>query len=225
MNFFAMVRHGDYEQPKGVPSALLPNPLTAKGMSQATELNSKLNSIAHALEAEIYPIVYSSTLLRAWQTARQFANDSGLIVQQESSLCERSLGSVSNLSIDAIEDIVNKDPRYGCLPSGWKSRSFQKIPLEGAESLIQAGLRVAQCIDLRMNEARLQTNRPQLVVFVGHGAAFRHAAYLFGQLNLEQIKKYSMHHCQPVVFHYDDSQNIEHIMGDWKLRASKGAGD
>lgn len=225
MNYFALVRHGNYRQPEGVPSALLPWNLNDEGCIQAKSLQLKLSTSAEELSASIYPIVYSSTLLRAWQTARIFTEDTDFLVQQESDLCERSLGSAANLSVEQIEEIIAADPRYLPMQQGWKSQSLSRIPLESAESLIQAGLRVANCIKLRMNEVRIQRKSPQLVVFVGHGAAFRHAAYTFGQLNFDQIREYSMYHCQPVIFSVDNEQSIKHVKGNWKLRASKGAGD
>ncbi|HVI03747.1 MAG TPA: phosphoglycerate mutase family protein, partial [Enhygromyxa sp.] len=65
----ALVRHGDYFQPEGVPSAQLPHPLTDKGIEQARSVGSRLHDESRELGLQLDPVLDCSTLLRARQTA------------------------------------------------------------------------------------------------------------------------------------------------------------
>ena len=135
-------------------------------------------------------------------------------------LAERGLGSAANLSISAIEAIIREDPRFEELPADWKSNSGFRLPLQGAESLLEAGERVAAHIGRQMKAlASQQTSGDTLKLFVGHGAAFRHAAYHMGVISYEQIAQLSMYHAQPVFLEYRADDGWEHIGGEWKVRA------
>jgi 2,3-bisphosphoglycerate-dependent phosphoglycerate mutase len=58
-----------------------------------------------------------------------------------------------------------------------------------------------------------------LQLFVGHGAAFRHAAHCLGVLAFEQIARLSMYHARPVYLEYLPDGRWQHIGGAWKMRA------
>ena len=224
----ALVRHGDYQQPPGVPSAHLPYPLTADGIEQAAAAAESLFGVASEQSWDIYPLVDSSCQLRGWQTASIIASGldqlgvNGATVESFAELAERGLGSAANLTVTQIESVVAADPRYEPLPAGWKSDSYFRIPLQGAESLMQAGERVMRhvtgCADSLLQEIAADT----LKIFVGHGAAFRHAAVHMGLLTVRQAVALSMYHCQPVYFerlvdHMDDNK-WRHVGGEWKIR-------
>lgn len=218
----ALVRHGEYYQRANVPSALQPYPLNAEGQAQANKAALALIGEAIENQWDICTSIDSSTLLRAWQTAEQYR----LAIQEymaESvelasfdALCERSVGSAANLSLDEIQNVIGHDPRFGDLPDDWKSDSHFCLPLVGAESLMMAGQRVAEHIRNSMLGC-IGVERDTLKVFVGHGAAFRHAAHILGVLRFDEIAKYSMHHAKPI---YIELINGEwtHIGGDWKQR-------
>ena len=69
----ALVRHGVYDQPRGVPSAHLPHPLTDEGQVLARAAGDELQAMAAEARLSIDPVVDASQLLRAWQTARGLA--------------------------------------------------------------------------------------------------------------------------------------------------------
>jgi broad specificity phosphatase PhoE len=224
----AFVRHGEYKQPPGVPSAHLPYPLTPGGIEQATAAAATLKDIASKESWSIEPVIDSSCQLRGWQTASIIASElnlhgiNGAIVESFEALAERCLGSAANLTVEQIESVVAADPRYEPLPAGWKSDSNFRIPLQGAESLMQAGERVMQHVSHRAETLLQDISADTLKIFVGHGAAFRHAAVHMGLLTARQAVSLSMYHCQPVYFerliNCRDNHKWRHIDGAWKIR-------
>ncbi len=219
--FAALVRHGDYQQLANTPSAHQPFQLTAKGFSQAAELAPLLKQQCKKLNCQINPIIASSRLLRAWQTAIETVaglGNASIKVAQYSALAERSVGSVANLSTQQITELVKLDPRFKELPDHWKSNSHFCLPFQGAESLMQAGNRVASFLTAQMQTLQQTKQGNQLKVFVAHGAAIRHAAYHLGLLEFEQISQLSMYHCKPIFVEYTREGKWLHIAGDWKIR-------
>lgn len=221
----ALIRHGDYRQLPDTPSAHQPFPLNAEGEAQAKQAGIALHETIESNGWTLSPAVDSSQLLRAWQTAQiinhqlavHFATPAELTGFND--LAERGLGSAANLTIEAIEAIVREDPRFSELPQDWKSNSRFRLPLQGAESLLEAGERVAAHINRRTKALSEQITGDTLKLFVGHGAAFRHAAYHMGILSFEQIAQLSMYHAQPVFLEYRAEQGWQHIGGEWKVRA------
>jgi 2,3-bisphosphoglycerate-dependent phosphoglycerate mutase len=138
-----------------------------------------------------YSLTYGANWIRG-------LNGSIYSIQEYTELAERGVGSAANLSMQQITDIVQQDPRYANLPKGWKSDSHFCLPFQGAESLLDAGRRVANLLTVEMQALYQQSQRNQIKIFVGHGAAFRHAAYHLGLLQYEQIAQLSMFHCQPI---------------------------
>jgi 2,3-bisphosphoglycerate-dependent phosphoglycerate mutase len=218
----ALTRHGDYHQLVDTPSAHQPFPLTEKGIIQSKTVAQELLQLSQEFNCVINPAIVSSELLRAWQTAdiiRASLGDAALMVEQHTDLAERCVGSAANLSISEINRIIEQDPRYQALPKNWKSDSFFCLPFQGAESLMLAGRRVADLLIAEMQALHTQSKTNQLKIFVGHGAAIRHAAYHLGILKQEQIAQLSMYHCRPLYFEYLDNAQWRHVAGNWKIRS------
>lgn len=218
--FVAFLRHGAYAQRPGVPSARQPWPLTEAGRAQARAGADLLSAMIAAHGLSPAPVIYSSHQLRAWQTAQGLLarlQELGLGVEtvtETPDLAERGLGSAANLTLDEIEAALAGDPRHAPPPPGWKSDSTYRLPLEGAESLTEAGARVAR--HLR------QTARPgQLVIHVGHGASFRHACAHLGLLDPAEIPRLSMYHARPSLICHHPRDSWSHIAGAWKIREPK----
>lgn len=224
----AFIRHGDYHQQEGAPSALQPHPLTDKGEHQAREGAREVLALCATHGWRPERVLHASSLLRAWQTARLMGEALGAAQSQSSDdgdthdftqqshdvLWERQLGSAANLTTQQIARIARLDPRVGELPPDWKSSSRYRLPLPGAESLMQAGERVAAFVRALPPPA---TNEAVTLV-IGHGAAFRHAAHLLGVLEFEQIARLSMYHARPVILQESATGQWQHVAGDWKVR-------
>ena len=220
--YVALVRHGHYHQAPGVPSAHLPHGLTGKGRQQASALTPVLDAFVAKYQVALHSTIYCSTLRRAYETAllAAQASSTALNIEQDSRLCERSLGSAANLDVATIEAIVAEDPRGFVLPANWKSSREVALPLPGAESLGQAGARVAAYIQQTCAAISHRQTEPELVVFIGHGASMRHAAVELGVLRVDQAVTWSMHHATPVFLQRHDWQRWEHIEGNWKERVA-----
>ncbi len=218
MRAFALIRHGEYQQKKNTPSAHQPYPLTPAGEAQARACAARLLKLSNSLQVQLSPTLYSSTLLRAWQTAeiirRQWGVPESQLVQSNA-LVERCVGSVANLTIEEIESLLEQDPRYPSQPEHWKSQSDYTLPFPGAESLQQAGQRVASYIT-ELAETALDNT---LTLIVGHGAALRHGACELGILSATDVTNLSMFHAQPVVIGLTDA-GWAHLAGQWKPRPS-----
>ena len=221
----ALIRHGDYRQLPETPSAHQPFPLTTEGEAQARRAGVALREALGRHGWALSPAVDSSQLLRAWQTARilneELADRFPGAPQRTGfdDLAERGLGSAANLSIGAIETVIREDPRFPELPADWKSNSRFRLPLQGAESLLEAGERVAAHIERQMQTLSERVSIDTLKLFVGHGAAFRHAAHVLGVLSFEQIARLSMYHAQPVYLEYLPGDGWRHVGGEWKPRS------
>ena len=217
------IRHGDYHQRPGAPSAHQPFALTDVGKAQAHGASLLIATMAKSNGWALHPVLHSSNLLRGWQTARIIQNDLGGIDALESfdDLAERGLGSAANLTIEEIEKVLAADPRFDAPPPNWKSDSHYRLPLQGAESLMDAGRRVARHVRTALQAVPTPTAKPVMMVFVGHGAAFRHAAHVLGALKFEDIARYSMHHATPVALQDRGEDPWRHVAGDWKVRAPK----
>ena len=222
----AFMRHGAYCQPADVPSAHLPHPLSPKGTRQAEAGAREVVDWATAAGLAVHTEIDASALLRAWQTAEicaakmTAAGQPPFTVRPYTKLAERSLGSAANLTMDEIAAVIAADPRWAPLPPGWKRDSRFRLPLPGAESLIQSGRRVARHVTRRMRELEGAVRRDTVKLFVGHGGAFRHAACALGILQLDQAAGLSMHHCRPIFFEWEATTRWLHVGGEWKQRPS-----
>lgn len=219
----AIIRHGDYHQIPGAPSSHQPFSLTVEGKNHAREAASIVDGILQRQSWMLHPEIDCSHMLRGWQTARIIADNLSaravVEVRLESfdELAERSVGCVANLTADRIREIIDDDPRYPELPENWKSNSKYCLPFQGAESLLEAGERVAEHLILRMSGLPAHAV-DTLKLFVGHGAAFRHAAFHLGVLDYDQIARLSMYHGRPVFLEFHDDGSWRHIEGEWKVR-------
>jgi 2,3-bisphosphoglycerate-dependent phosphoglycerate mutase len=215
----ALIRHGDYHQLADVPSAHQPFALTREGRGQAERGAVELKEMITEHGWSIYQDIDCSNMLRAWQTAQIAARVCGAkSVAGFDSLAERGLGCAANLTLAQIEDILRDDPRYSLPPRNWKADSHYRLPLQGAESLIEAGRRVADHIERRMAERTETGDGARVGIFVGHGAAFRHAAYHLGVLELDRVAALSMYHGRPVLLEFGADGRWRHLAGEWKPR-------
>ena len=223
----ALIRHGDYHQLADTPSAHQPYPLNNEGKTQARAAAQLLHDVILRNDWSLVPAIDSSGMLRAWQTAVIFADRlAGLSaavpqVQSYDALAERGVGCLANLTTTQIEAVLQQDPRVPEPPADWKADSHYCLPLQGAESLLQAGERVAAHLSQTM-AALAPAEHDMIKLFVGHGAAFRHAAYHLGVLEFGQIRQLSMYHCRPVMIEYLPGGHWRHIEGEWKLRPLHG---
>jgi broad specificity phosphatase PhoE len=223
----ALIRHGDYAQLPNTPSAHQPFPLNAAGERQAREAAGLLREACARHGWQLEACIDSSRMLRAWQTARIIADEladlvpSGLTVTGFDALAERCVGAAANLSITQIEEVIHRDPRFPDLPEGWKSDSHYRLPLQGAESLAEAGERVAGHLRQQVAGLLPAADLPCLKLFVGHGAAMRHAAWHLGVLEFEQVAQLSMYHGRPVFIEYLADGRWRHAGGDWKVRSQE----
>lgn len=221
----ALIRHGDYAQLPDTPSAHQPFPLNATGEQQAREAAALLREACARNGWQLESGIDSSRMLRAWQTARIIAFEladlvpSGLTVTCFDALAERSVGSAANLSMAQIQDIIHRDPRFPDLPEGWKSDSHYRLPLQGAESLVEAGERVAMHLRQGITGLPVTPDVSRLKLFIGHGAAMRHAAWHLGVLEFQQIAQLSMYHGRPVYIECRPDGSWCHVGGEWKTRA------
>ncbi len=219
-----LIRHGDYHQLSNTPSALQPFGLNGNGRSQSAKAIELLKQMQASSNAIFHPVIDSSTLLRSWQTADIIVHGLNAIdnIEVFDALTERGLGSVANLTIEQIENAIEQDPRFDSPPKDWKSNSYYCLPYQGAESLIDAGKRVADHLLKRMSaiDARILTSSEQdtFKIFVGHGAAFRHAAYHLGVMKFEEIAKLSMYYAQPLALEMHKDGSFSHAAGEWKIR-------
>ena len=222
----AIIRHAEYQQLMDTPSALQPFALTQKGIEQSLQSAADIQSFVQRNNWQLVSNIHTSSLLRAWQTATLFGQqlqDSFSEVVQITSvgaLAERSVGSVANLTIKQIEQVVEQDPRFDALPANWKADSHFRLPLIGAESLMQAGSRVAEHITQSMAKLPI-TDGDQVKLFFGHGAAFRHAAHQLGVMSFHKIAVLSMYHVSPIYIEYFEDGTWQHIAGEWKVRAQQ----
>jgi len=236
----ALIRHGEYAQPAGVPSAHLPYGLTPAGVAQARDAALALLDFAHSSALTLQPVIDCSKLRRAWQTADVMARTleqrtgQGFTCRELDDLAERSLGALANLSVEAIEAIVRDDPRYAAPPPGWKRLSEYRLPYPGCESLAEAGARVARRLrscaaELWEEQTSARAQASSLKLLVGHGGAFRHAARELGILSSEQVVSLSMGYGVPVYFEVqrpeDGPDRFVHIAGHWRSRQAAGAID
>jgi 2,3-bisphosphoglycerate-dependent phosphoglycerate mutase len=220
----ALIRHAAYRQPDGVPSAHLPYPLSAEGEAQAREAGERLASELSGQGWQVDCIIDSSKILRAWQTAKVLSEvfmrrfPATYVVAEHEALAERSLGAAANLTIEQIEAVIAEDPRYQVPDQGWKRDNRYKLPFCGAESLEEAGARVARHVESRMNDLARDVRHDTVKLFVGHGGAFRLAAVKLGVLDPAATRDLSMHYCGAVLIERLGDGRWQHVGGEWKAR-------
>ena len=158
------IRHGETAwNVDGRMQGHLDIPLNDTGRWQAHRL-------ALAISEENISAIYSSDLLRAYQTAQAIAAGSGQSIQIDVALRERCFGEFEGLTFKEI------DARWPVEAERWRLRDPDFLP-EGGESL--------RVFDARCVEAitRLASAHPgQTIVLVAHGGVmdcfYRAAAHL-----------------------------------------------
>lgn len=212
-------------------SAHLPYPLVVDGEQQARNVVEVLVDAANKDKLHIHPVVDASILLRAWQTAgiiaRGLSNElsRSFEVEEFAELTERSVGSAANLTVDQIAAVIEEDPRNAPLPEDWRRDSHIRLPFPGAESLVEAGQRVAAHLSRRGRELQQSQDRDCLKVIVGHGGSIRHAALELGLLQESEVGRLSMDYCTPLFLQYRHDGTWEHVGGSWKERFRQPAWD
>jgi 2,3-bisphosphoglycerate-dependent phosphoglycerate mutase len=217
----ALLRHGDYRQRRDTPSAHQPFALTAEGEAQSRDAAIELDAVLTRELWRLHPVIDSSHMLRAWQTAdvlMRALDEEGLQIECFDEMAERCVGAAANMSQEEIREVISSDPRYSSLPEAWKADSYFRLPFQGAESLWQAGERLAGHLNQRMEELIVHAREDVVKLFVGHGAAFRHAACHLGVLDIDQVAALSMHHARPVFIEFIAPDEWRHVKGDWKQR-------
>ncbi|MCV6584239.1 MAG: histidine phosphatase family protein [Marinibacterium sp.] len=211
-----VIRHGAYHQRAGVPSARQPFALTDEGRAQARACADLVAAMVAAHGLRLAPVVMSSHQLRAWQTAHEICDALPDLerVEETGALAERGLGSAANLTVPEIEAVLRDDPRHDPAPAGWKSDSDYRLPLEGAESLMEAGARVAA----HLQAAAARAVPGTVSLHVGHGASLRHGCHHLGLLTRDRIAALSMFHARPLLLCYNGHDRWSHLAGDWKVR-------
>lgn len=219
MRYLALFRHGHYQQQPDTPSAWQPWPLTAQGYEQCRAGAEQLRTHVASLGLDLTQVIHSSTLLRARQTASALAEELDLPVEHirtTDRLTERSVGSAANLTLAQIESAIAADPDAPPLPEDWKRDPHYRLPLSGAESLTQAGLRVAAYL-----QSVVEPQDPDsITVVVGHGASIRHACAALGIFSAQGAGTVSMYHAMPVILGYE-TDLWSHVAGDWKPRTQE----
>jgi 2,3-bisphosphoglycerate-dependent phosphoglycerate mutase len=125
--------------------------LNTKGFWQA-------NCVGTALAQEPIDVVYSSDLLRAYNTAQSIAQHHSKTVLQNHGLREREFGSFQGKTFDEIEKLW---PEQALL---WRKRVPDFQPGGSGESLLQFRARVLQCV-----HKLAQNHIGQHIVIASHG--------------------------------------------------------
>ncbi|MEX0941959.1 MAG: histidine phosphatase family protein [Pseudomonadales bacterium] len=231
----ALLRHAEYQQPLEVPSAMLPYPLTTSGFAQAESAAREILRFARDWQLELVDVIDSSHMLRAYQTASRIGSmlasavNKSFEVAEFDALAERSVGAAANLTVTEIEQLLRVDPRYELPPEGWKADRHYRLPFQGAESLVAAGMRVATHIEATYGHCAVSGQR-NLKIIVGHGASIRHAAVQLGILSSDEVASLSMFHASPIYLTRSNSGDGEEaqwrkLQGDWRVRTSPANND
>ena len=216
------IRHGHFDRPDATASAHSLLPLTSRGRSQARRAADDVLATCEELELELDTRIECSQLLRAWETARVLAAALGeergerfRVVEREA-LIERGLGSAANLTFDEIRELLDVDPRIGALPEGWRRLPEFRLPVQGAESLMQAGARAASCIAQSLESIPEDDPRDVLRLFVAHSGCLRHAAVALGAIDVRVVPQLSMDFAQAVYVERLPNGDWVHVAGRFK---------
>jgi broad specificity phosphatase PhoE len=160
-------------------------PLNAAGLAQA-------NVFAASLDGRKFSALYSSDLLRAYQTAQVIAQRVGLAVQTDPRLREINQGDWQGRTVDEIRMIYNESKQAH---RGLIDPATARAP--GGESVLEVSQRMAQAAD---DIARAVPGGPVLVV--SHGLAL---ATLYCQargIDLGQVYTYIAENTEAAVIEW-----------------------
>jgi len=222
--FAAFVRHGHFARPEGVASAHSLFPLSDEGREQARHAAEPILQLCEELGLELDQRIEASQLLRAWETANLIAESlttrtgKRFHVLQRDELVERGIGSCANMTFDAIREMLASDPRLGLLPEGWRRMPEFRLPVQGAESLMQAGARTATRVATSLGSIPDEDPRDLMRIFVAHSGCLRHAAVQLGALDVRVVPGLSMDFAQSVFLEKFPNGDWVHIAGQFKKR-------
>ena len=220
----AFVRHGHFERPEGVASAHSLFPLSERGREQARNAADPILEFCEEMSLELDPRIEASQLLRAWETANLIAESlkkrtgKRFHVMQRDELVERGLGSCANMPFDEIRAMLATDPRLGVLPEGWRRMPEFRLPVQGAESLMQAGARTATRVATSFDSIPAEDPRDLMRLFVAHSGCLRHAAVQLGALDVRVVPGLSMDFAQSVFVEKLGNGDWIHVAGQFKKR-------
>ena len=220
----ALVRHGHFDRPEGVASAHSLFPLSETGRDQARRAVDPILETCEELGLELDSRIEASQLLRAWETANLIAESlekrtgRRFRVVQRNELVERGLGSCANMTFDQISSALAADPRLGPLPAGWRRMPEFRLPVQGAESLMQAGARTATRIATSIDSIPNEDPRDLLRLFVAHSGCLRHAAVQLGAIDVRVVPGLSMDFAQSVYLEKLPNGDWVHVAGQFKKR-------
>lgn len=218
----AFVRHGHFERPEGTASAHSLYPLSAEGRGQAARAAVPILEMCRDLGLEIDPQIEASQLLRAWETAKILgaalgeATGQTFRVMQRDELIERGLGSATNMNFERVHELLAADPRLGPLPEGWRRMPEFRLPVQGAESLMQAGARVATRVASSLERVPDSDPRNVVRLFVAHSGCLRHAAVVLGALDVRTVPELSMDFAQTVMIEKLPNGDWVHVAGQFR---------
>jgi 2,3-bisphosphoglycerate-dependent phosphoglycerate mutase len=220
----AFVRHGHFHRPEGVASAHSLFPLSEKGREQARHAADPILELCEELGVELDQRIETSQLLRAWETANWIAESLAtrtgkrFHVLARDELVERGLGSCANMTFDAIRAMLAADPRLGILPENWRRMPEFRLPVQGAESLMQAGARTATRVATSLDSIPAEDPRDLMRLFVAHSGCLRHAAVQLGAIDVRVVPGLSMDFAQAVFVEKLPNGDWVHIAGQFKKR-------
>ena len=214
-----LVRHGAFDRPEQTASAHSFYPLNTLGREQAVAAATPILQMCEEQGVELDSRIEASQLLRAWETANLLGESlsektgQSFHVVQRDELIERGLGSATNMTFDRIHELLAADPRLAPLPAGWRRMPEFRLPLPGAESLMQAGARVAARISASMDAISETDSRDVGRLFVAHSGCLRHAAVVLGALDVRIVAELSMDFTQAVMLEKLPNGDWIHLAG------------
>jgi 2,3-bisphosphoglycerate-dependent phosphoglycerate mutase len=218
----ALIRHGHFDRPENTASAHRILPLSETGREQARLAADSILAFCDEHDLELDSRIEVSQLLRAWQTGTILGESlaeklgRGFVIEERDEIIERSLGSCANLRFDEIKAQLAQDPRLRPLPAGWRRIPEFRLPVQGAESLMQAGARTAMRIATSIDSIPADDPRDLLRLFVAHSGCLRHAAVNLGALEMRAVSGLSMDFCQTILVEkLPDGEWIQ-LAGQWR---------
>ena len=148
--------------------------LNPQGQAQAQQ-------VAQALAGETLDAVYSSDLLRAWQTAQAIATAAQVPLHAEPGLRERCFGSFEGGS---FAQVTEQHPEAAML---WRKRDPDFAPPAGGESLRQKQARIQAAVQ-RVAQAHLGGH----LVLVAHGGVLDMLYRLATRQDLQAPRTWSL---------------------------------
>lgn len=217
-----LVRHGHFDRPDRTASAHRILPLSARGREQAALAAEAILDVCREHRLELDSTIEASQLLRAWETATVLAEalaartGQRFAVEERDEIIERGIGSCANLRFEEIESLLAADPRLEPLPDGWRRIPHFRLPVQGAESLMQAGERTAARIRESLGSIPADDPRDLLRLFVAHSGCLRHAAVDLGVVDVRAVSGLSMDFCQMIAVERRRDQGWRQLAGQWK---------